>query len=241
MKKKIVEEFYPNITIFSFYYINEKLIYICNDFKNGIVQMVNNFNFENRKVLIKGTKMSNLLTSPKPFQEIGNEKIIINLSFYDTLVVFDLKDDLIESKYVLGNIRNSLTRFSADKIIDAFLVQRNLTKLEPILIPWGFVTKLEKYLILPVIPSNKCVVINLKDDNSFYLDFQKHSGKLRYVSAKEFPAVIKNEDNEVYSILTVSDFRQPEKEKVYKDYISVYNKLSAESFQNPVIARFKLK
>lgn len=240
-ERKIVKEYKTKHAIFSMYYSNDFLYYVCNDFENGIVQSVNKFDFENSKILIKGTKISNMLTSSRPFIEIDNDRFLINLSFHDTLTFFNSAKNIIEKECVVGNKETSLKNFPTDKIINAFVVEHKLEKLQPALIPWGFTSKLGNHIIFPVIPSNKCIVVDLKNDHPFLLDFQNNIGKLSYVESGVFPGIIKNDGNEIYSILSISETKPKSDSKIPFDYISNYSRMLEDKFQNPVIARFRLK
>ncbi|HMP29746.1 MAG TPA: 6-bladed beta-propeller [Saprospiraceae bacterium] len=237
--RKMVEEFNTNATIFSMYYQDGHLIYLGNDFKNGIVQKVDNFDFENKITLIKGSKISNLITSIHPFHKLDENNLVINVSFVDTVFVYNLTNSIIKKKFVLGKGETSMNKFSFDKISSLF-IQYELHKLGDIIIPWGCISKLQNYLIFPVIPQNKCIVINLKNDEAFFMDFQKNFGKLTFVETSVYPYFFKEEGKVIYSLFKVQESK-PSLDVNSYNYERHYKKLLDEKNQNPVIARFELK
>ena len=239
--KKIVKEYKTNVDIFSMYYQNEQLIYIGNNFKKGILQIVHNFNFDACKTLMIGTDISNFVVSGHAFQPIDKSKILINVSFLDTMIIYNFDRKTIDKRYIIGSEETSMTRIAASEISQMYKLN-NFKRIEGILIPWGFISKIKNHIIIPVSPINKCIILNLETDASYFFDFQHNIGKLSYTESGAYPNILHNDGNIYYSLIHMLSEKKPQKDKDLKlDYIDEYNKLLNDKFENPVIVKFEMK
>jgi hypothetical protein len=244
VNRKITAEYKTNTYIFSIYYAHNRLLFTTNDIGKGIVKYVDNFNFDDLKVLIKGNKISNLINSPNPYLRLDDDRVVITIGFLDTIFTYNMKQNNMEKKYILGENQSNIMKVGEEKISNA-VFERKFKAFEKVLIPIGAPSLFKNYLAIPLLGftlDEPSLIINLKTDESFLYNFKNNKGsKMDFVECLTYPTILDlHDDGYIYSIVDELDSNKRDESPGWP-FIKAYNKLIEDKVENPVIVRFKMR
>jgi len=244
--RKITNEWKHNLTIFKFFYMDGNMLVLTNDFEKGLVKFIENFNFNSPKILIKGTNITNFLISPDPFCRIGNDEVLVNVGFHDTIYIVNLGTFSISQKYVIGEGESNLGSLDEGKLIED-IMKRNLKKYPKVFILGGLPMVFNQNIIIPIVNTKRNILLSLTDNSSKLLDYKKSKGNLRLISAGFYPNLISNvigkKGNIHFSVIDAGQVNEIDLSKIDQNnkYLADIKRLKDANTQNPILVKFEYK
>jgi hypothetical protein len=236
-KRKIVREIKTGVSIFAFEVLDNKLIYLGNDFLNGLVNIVDNFNFEIKTPLIMGSSITNMINSPNPFVKLNNDELAIGLCFHDSIYIYNKKNAAITKKYAIGVGETSIQNYNLEQL-RSDIITYNLKKYKgKLLLPMGDLQVLCDYLIIALaFEDKKAIIFNYKEEQSYFYNKDNDLSNVKYLSNYIYPKKLTQNKNMTIFNFGLTSFGEPIENKDESKVPAGYYDLWKSQVDNAILA-----